>query len=188
MMKDCQVIQRSFDGKVYMQRQITIIRGLPGSGKSTYARKMFPGSLLLEGDQAFTDAYGHYNFQPNRCNPVKYVRHMLFNALTCGVPHVVITGTSPDGKAIDAYRKVADYHGYKVNLIWIDFDNGSTCMNNHSVPADVIENMKSKWVELPNETYLQRDVGEAEPHVVDYKPEWFRELQLKRSKEEIKTR
>ncbi len=171
-----------------MYGQVTIIRGLPGSGKSTYAKETFPGSLLLEGDQAFTDAYGRYDFQPRRCNPVKYVRHMLSNALMCGEPHVVITGTSPDGKAIDAYSEVANRRGYKVNLIWIDFDNGNTSLNNHAVPADVIENMKSRWVELPNETYLQRNAGEAEPHVVDCKPKWFHELHLKRSKEEIKTR
>ena len=167
-----------------MHKQVTIIRGLPGSGKSTYAKETFPGSLLLEGDQAFTDAYGRYDFQPKRCNPVRYVRYMLTEALKCGVPHVVITCTSPDGKAIDAYREVASYHGYKVNLIWIDFDNGNTILNKHAVPADVIENMKSRWVELPNETYLQRKIGEAEPHVVSCRPPWFHELQLRRAKEE----
>ena len=167
-----------------MHGQVTIIRGLPGSGKSTYAKETFPGSLLLEGDQAFTDAYGHYDFQPKRCNPVKYVRFMLSGALACGVPHVVITCTSPDGKAIDVYKTEADHRGYNINLIWIDFDNGNTSLNNHAVPADVIENMKSRWVELPNETYLQRNVGEAEPRIVSCKPAWFCELQLKRSKEE----
>ena len=166
-----------------MHRQVTIIRGLPGSGKSTYAKKLFPGSLLLEGDQAFTDAYGYYNFQPKRCNPVKYVRFMLSGALMCGVPHVVITCTSPDGKAIEAYKAEANYRGYKVNLIWIDFNNGDTSLNKHAVPADVIEHMKSRWIELPNETYVQRDAGEDVPLVVNRTPKWFRELQSKREKE-----
>lgn len=180
---------RSRDRKVCMHGQVTIIRGLPGSGKSTYAKETFPGSLLLEGDQAFTNAYERYDFQPKRCDPRQYVKSMLSRAITTfGVPHVVITCTSPNGKAIDAYREVANRHGYKVNLIWIDFDNGNTSLNKHAVPADVIARMKSTWVELPNETYVQRNAGEAEPRIVNCKPKWFHELQLKRSKEEIKMR
>lgn len=63
---------------------LTIIRGLPGSGKSTYARSHFPGILLVEADM-FAMVLGAYRFSIDRlkkCHDA--AQHVVFIALDCG--------------------------------------------------------------------------------------------------------
>ena len=55
---------------------LVILRGLPGSGKTTYAQKRWPGltpvkfaiegnsPLSVSADHFFTDLQGNYNFVP----------------------------------------------------------------------------------------------------------------------------
>lgn len=43
--------------------RLQIVRGLPGSGKSTYARRHWPHLLMLELDQ-FCQRGGHYHWSP----------------------------------------------------------------------------------------------------------------------------
>jgi len=44
--------------------QLTLIRGLPGAGKSTYAQTHFSKSLHFEADQFFELNNGEYKFDP----------------------------------------------------------------------------------------------------------------------------
>ncbi|EGQ7683695.1 AAA family ATPase [Vibrio vulnificus] len=43
-------------------QKLTLLRGLPGSGKTTYASNM--KAVLIEADQFFIDQFGEYKFNP----------------------------------------------------------------------------------------------------------------------------
>ena len=45
---------------------LILIRGLPGSGKSTMARVKYPNHIHLEADMYFEDDKGNYNFDPKK--------------------------------------------------------------------------------------------------------------------------
>lgn len=46
-----------------MIKELVIIRGLPGSGKTTYAKTHFPHFKLVELDDYFTDEAGVFKFR-----------------------------------------------------------------------------------------------------------------------------
>ena len=140
---------------------VTIIRGLPGSGKTWYAQHMFKGQLLLEGDQYYTDSDGKYDFGKGLLrSSVDYVKQMLATALAMEIKSIVITATSADGKTAKEYADIARGFGHKVQHFWIDYNNGDTSKNQHGLPDDVIEKMKSTWRPISHEKMIQRHTAQ----------------------------
>lgn len=157
---------------------VTIIRGLPGSGKTTYAQIIWPGSLILEGDQYFMTDKNEYKFGEGLLNnSTDYVRLMLATALSIEIKHVIVTLTSPDGSSAREFANIAKAYGHNVQHFWIDFDNGNTNQNRHNVPKEVIASMKSKWKRIPGEKFLVRypsvlnELGNVCP--CKHPPSWF---------------
>lgn len=51
------------------EQVLYLVRGISGSGKSTYAHKLKEQGLVdsvLEADQYFVDSKGNYNFEPSK--------------------------------------------------------------------------------------------------------------------------
>ena len=47
-----------------MEKILYIVRGIPGSGKSTFAKTL--GGIHIEADQYFVDGDGNYNFDGSK--------------------------------------------------------------------------------------------------------------------------
>lgn len=159
---------------------VTIIRGLPGSGKTTFARKLNPGALLIEGDQFYTDKRGKYNFCPTKGNSSEYVCQMLDAALDLGLDAVMITCTSPDLRTHKILCDIARKHKHTVDKYWVDYNNGDTSQNLHEVPEAAIEHMKEKWTRCVGEKIIERKDAIAGKHEYGYTyemvsklPAWF---------------
>ena len=167
-------------------RDVIIVRGLPGSGKTSYVKTFLPGVLLIEGDQYYMTGDGRYLFGTGMLkNSTEYTMVMLSTALSLGIKCVVVTLTSPDGSSAKSLAKIASAFGYHVSHRWIDFDNGNTNQNRHNVPKEVINTMKQNWKTIPGERVILRD-----PHTSKYfdipsgeYPDWFTKM-LKKSKGE----
>lgn len=124
---------------------LTIIRGCPGSGKSTYAKSL--NIFHVEADQYFTNHKGEYNWEGSK---VKHAHNWCFqttvNALLSGVD-VVVSNT---------FTRISEMQKY------IDFCNAMNisfkvicCKNNfgnvHSVPEETLINMKARWEDFEGE-------------------------------------
>lgn len=172
---------------------VIIIRGLPGAGKTHFARDQYPGALLLEGDQYYMTPEGLYKFGEGKLsNSTEYVKIMLEAALETGIKTVVITGTSPNGITAKEYAKIARHYGHTVKYIWIDYDNGNTNQNRHGVPSDVIDKMKNAWQPIKGEMLMKRTASLSnftDTLIARERkfPKWFQQLQAKREKEQCKT-
>jgi predicted kinase len=123
--------------------KLTLIRGLPGSGKSTMARQVTAetGALHVEADM-------WVDYQQQR-NPDKLgMAHDICKArashtLMIG-GSVVVSNTFTRLWEMQPYLDMAEKTGAEVEIITATGDYGSV----HDVPDDVIAAMAARWEEV----------------------------------------
>jgi len=120
-----------------------LIRGLPGSGKSTVA-KLFDKALHFEADMYFLDADGNYHFDASKIkNAHNWCRHSVMDAMKEGHPIVVVSNTFTQEWEMEVYYLLAEELGYRVTSMIVE--NRHEGKNIHGCPDDKIEQMKTRF-------------------------------------------
>ncbi len=124
---------------------LVLLRGLPGSGKSTTAKELFPNAPHFEADMYFTNREtGIYNFDPTRLGSAHlWCRRMTENAMTDGNPIIVVSNTFTTEKELKDYFKLAQSFDYKV--ITMIVENRHEGENIHGVPEDKLQMMRDRF-------------------------------------------
>lgn len=135
---------------------LRVIRGLPGVGKSHYAKNYFGGALVLEGDQRFITPEGKYKSSPTGSRD--YLTNMLEAAFANGLQSVIVTTASAHAKSIQDLVDVATKYGHETKVMWLDYQNGM-CRNEHDVPRTVVAKMRHHWQLFPGEIYAYRELA-----------------------------
>lgn len=131
-----------------MKNKLTIIRGLPGSGKTTYAKKSY-NCLILENDM-YHIRNGEYEWdKKNMETAILWCLGTCRDALCHGMD-VVVSNTFTQKRYVDTYRRIAEETGAEFEVIRCtgEFEN------QHSVPRFVLENMKRGFEDYPGETIV----------------------------------
>jgi adenylate kinase family enzyme len=124
-------------------KQLMLIRGLPGSGKSTVA-KLFDKALHFEADMYFLDADGNYQFDASKIkNAHNWCRHSVMDAMKEGHPIVVVSNTFTQEWEMEVYYLLAEELGYRVTSMIVE--NRHDGKNIHGCPDDKIEQMKTRF-------------------------------------------
>ena len=124
-------------------KQLILLRGLPGSGKSTVA-KLFDKALHFEADMYFLDADGNYQFDASKIkNAHNWCRHSVMDAMKEGHPIVVVSNTFTQEWEMEVYYLLAEELGYRV--ISMIVENRHEGKNIHGCPDDKIEQMKTRF-------------------------------------------
>ena len=123
--------------------KLTLIRGLPGSGKSTMARK-----IALETGALHVDADMWINYSEKwRQESVKMAhaicQEQAHKALYYG-RDTVVSNTFTQQWEMQPYLDMARKHGAPVEIITAMGDYGSV----HNVPAEAIQAMRERWEEV----------------------------------------
>jgi predicted kinase len=128
--------------------KLTLIRGLPGSGKSTLGFELVKNnwklnnekSVLLECDMYLT-IKGEYIFDPKaRIEGHTWVQNSAKVFLDNGY-HVVVTGTLTRKWEIMPYKRMADEVGCEFEVYTCTGNYGSI----HNVPEETIQAMRDRW-------------------------------------------
>jgi len=120
---------------------LRLVRGLPGSGKSTIAKEF--GCLHLEADM-YHMRDSEYVFDPKHIKQSHaWCFKQAYESLQLGLD-VVVSNTFVAKWEIQPYLDLEKELGIKVVVITATGDYG----NVHTVPTDVLDRMRSKWEEL----------------------------------------
>ena len=129
-----------------MEKILFIVRGLPGSGKSTFAKTL--GGKHFETDNFFM-VDGEYKFDVTKLkaahewcqNSVNTA--MILNITTDLNNTIVVSNTFTQEWEMKPYFDMAETYGYRVFSLIVENRHGG--VNQHGVPEDKLEIMKNRF-------------------------------------------
>jgi predicted kinase len=121
--------------------ELILIRGLPGSGKTTMASEQFPNHIHLETDYYFYDVDGTYNFDGTKIQEAHDWCYALTEENIKEGHGVVVSNTFTTWKELKPYTKLAVKYGCQFKV----FEMYNEYKNKHNVPEHTIKAMKSRW-------------------------------------------
>lgn len=129
---------------------VLIMRGLPGAGKSTWARRNHPEALVCSADSFFLDEDGTYRFDGERISEAHSWCLRNFAEIMSsmdGDGHdpsavVIVDNTAVRAWEISPYYNLASAYGHEVKVVQLSCDVQTAHERNiHGVPLDRIEKM-----------------------------------------------
>ncbi len=123
-----------------------LIRGVPGSGKTSLANKMINAGLIdqyYEADDFFYDKDGNYNFDASKL----YIAHnqcqnWTWTALLEGL-NVAVSNTSTTLAEVNTYKEIARCS--KAEFVSLIVENRHDGVNTHDVPEHTLKKMKDRF-------------------------------------------
>lgn len=126
-----------------------LIRGLPGSGKSTYAKSL--NCLVLEADM-YSMRNGKYDYDHSRiADAHAWCLEQAQRAIDLGID-VAVANTFCQFKFLIPYITYAQDHNCPVYIKEMFGNYG----NIHNVPEIVLKRMKDSWEPLPDNFLIQK--------------------------------
>lgn len=123
-------------------KELFIVRGIPGSGKSTMAKKL--GGVHFEADMFFITKDGEYKFDPKRIKLAHvWCIKSVEDAMVNDNPRIVVSNTFTEEWEFLKYEELAKEYGYTVFHLVVENRHGGK--NSHSVPDEVIKNMVNRF-------------------------------------------
>lgn len=122
-------------------KELILLRGLPGAGKSTLAKSI--GGIHIEADQYFMKN-GEYKFDATKIKLAhNWCAIQTQKAMVDEIPTIAISNTFTQEWEMQPYFELAEMHGYRVFSLIVE--NRHYGINLHDCPADKIEVMKNRF-------------------------------------------
>jgi predicted kinase len=124
-----------------MEKVLIIVRGIPGCGKSTFA-KLLGGKVFTADDYFMVD--GVYSWNPEKIGAAhswcqseceRYMKYELSPA--------IVANTSTTEKELKPYYDLAEKYGYKVFSVIVE--NRHNGVNEHNVPEEALQKMIERF-------------------------------------------
>ncbi len=122
-------------------KELILVRGLPGSGKSTFASIL--SGWVLEADMYFMQD-GVYHFDASKLAEAhEWCRTECLRYMEAEKPKIIISNTFTREWEMKAYRELAEKYGYKVHTVIVENRHGG--VNTHNVPDATLGNMLNRF-------------------------------------------
>jgi predicted kinase len=135
------------------KKQVVILRGTSGSGKSTFIKNSFPQAVVCSADHFFLDNDGNYNFDPKALGKAhSQCQYKFSRALDEGMSCIIVDNTNTRAKEMRPYINMANEADYDILIVRLEVaPEVAASRNVHGVPADVVRAMCERLRQpLPN--------------------------------------
>lgn len=128
-------------------KRVIIMRGVSGSGKSTYAKKQFPNSTIVSADLYF-ERNGTYTFDRTKLPYAhQWCWKQFFEAVQRGDQTIVVDNTNTSVAEISPYILPAEAYGYSVEIITLEVDPATAAKRNiHQVSEEGVKRQFDRLV------------------------------------------
>ena len=138
-----------------MVKTLCIIRGIPGSGKTTKAielkKSIYPDSVIFEADQFF-EKEGSYNFDASKLHYAHIeCKQNTETSLINNIKTVIVSNTFTTLKELKPYFELAKQYNYCIVVYELPHAPviEGTQKNIHNVPEETISRMLKRWQNIP---------------------------------------
>ncbi|MEZ9036427.1 AAA family ATPase [Vibrio cyclitrophicus] len=125
-----------------MTQKLTLIRGIPGSGKTTHAKSL--DAKLVEADQFFIDKDGRYQYDNAQIKDAHNWCKLETKRLLSAGYSVVVANTFIKNWEMKFYKSLAGDMGLLFQVLEMD----GNYQNLHGVPDLVVTRMASQFERL----------------------------------------
>ena len=137
------------DTNIEKQGELILLRGLPGSGKTTLANIILqqPNNNpqeVLSADDFFENKDGEYNFDVTKLKEAhNYCQFRCSERMRQQKSRIVVANTFTQEWEMDEYFKMAERYNYRVHTVIVENRHGNE--NIHGVPKDKLQQMKDRF-------------------------------------------
>jgi len=127
-----------------MNKTLIIVRGIPGSGKSTFSTRVAKSPDDVFSADMFFEKDGVYNFDINKIHLAhRWCRENVANAMKDERELIFVANTFVRKGTMNEYFDLAKTYNYDVFCIIIENRHGNS--NVHGCGNDIIEDMRKKF-------------------------------------------
>lgn len=124
------------------EKSLIILRGLPGSGKSSLASLL--SKAICSADDYLINREGNYIWTESRVIQAhKWCERKCERFMKKQIFLIVIDNVSVKSKDMRPYRKLAKEYGYKVYSVIVE--NRHRGINTHNVSKEIMKSMRKKF-------------------------------------------
>jgi predicted kinase len=128
---------------------LILVRGLPGSGKTTLATVLLShpsgnGKEVLSADDFFTNDKGEYNFDGSKLKEAHNECQLkCAERMKLELSRIVVANTFTQEWEMKPYFDMAERYNYRIHTVVVENRHGSS--NVHGVPDNKLTQMKDRF-------------------------------------------
>ena len=124
-----------------MEKTLFLVRGLPGSGKTTFAKQL--SDVVFEADMYF-ESDGEYKFDPSKIRDAhEWCKGHVRQWMQHGEKKIAVSNTFTQEWEMEDYFKMAEKYQYNVVSLIVENRHGGK--NIHGVPDEKLDLMKNRF-------------------------------------------
>ena len=129
-----------------MEKNVIILRGVSGSGKTTFASMLArhnSGAVVVTADDYFTDSWGLYKFDASKLGAAHSQCYNRFNdaLYNPSVNTIIVANTNTSPRDFKNYVDAAETYGATVTYVVLENRHGNTDV--HGCPDAVKERQRN---------------------------------------------